>query len=64
MQNGVKMSLKEKTSGNGQMDILLMILKKKLTPGVSLTQPWDYIHVYEHCSQTKGLVQEWPKMAL
>ena len=53
MQNGVKMSLKGKTSGNGQMDILHMILKKKLTPGVSLTLPWDYIHVYEHCSQTK-----------
>ena len=30
------------------MDRILMILKKKLTPGVSLTLPWGYIHVYEH----------------
>ena len=28
MQNGVKMSLKGKTSGNGQMDRLFLILKR------------------------------------
>ena len=42
------MSLKEKkTSGNGQMDRITMILKKKLIRGVSLTLPWGYIHVYK-----------------
>ena len=50
MQNGIK------TSGNGQMDRIIMILKKKLIRGVSLTLPWGYIHVYEHYSQTNLLV--------
>ena len=47
------MSLKVKTLGNGQTDRILMILKKKLIRGVSLTLPWGYIHVNEHYSQTK-----------
>ena len=29
---------------------------KKLTPGVALTRPWGYIHVYYHSSQTSLLV--------
>ena len=29
MQNGVEMSLMGKTSGNGQIDRILMILKKR-----------------------------------
>ena len=56
MQNGVKMSLKGKTSGNGQMDRILIILKNKLIRGVSLTLSWGYLHVYEHYSQTNLLV--------
>ena len=31
-------------------------LKKKLTPGVALSQPWGYIHVYYHSDQTSKLV--------
>ena len=44
MQKAVKLSLKGKSSGNGQMDRIFMILKKKLTPGVILTLPCGYIH--------------------
>ena len=54
----VQMLLKEKTSGNGQMDKILMILKKKLTALVILTLPWDYICVYAHYSQTNVLVHK------
>ena len=43
MQKAVKMSLKGKTSGNGQMDRIFMILKNKMTPGVILTLP---IYIY------------------
>ena len=50
MQNGVKMSLKGNTSGNGQIERIIMILKKTLIREVSLTLPWGYIHVYEHYS--------------
>ena len=32
MQKAVKMSLKGKTSGNGQMDRIFMILKKEIDP--------------------------------
>ena len=32
MQNVVRMSLNGKTSGNGQMDRILMILKKEIDP--------------------------------
>ena len=49
------MSLKGKTSGNGQMDRILMALKKKLIQGVSLTLPWGYIHVYEHYIKCIGI---------
>ena len=31
------------------------VFKKKLTPGVALTRPWGYIHVYYHSSQTSLL---------
>ena len=61
MQNGVKMSLKGKISGNGQMNRLLMILKKKLTPGFSLTLAWGYMYmdiivkqIYLYISQVSG----------
>ena len=37
------------------MDRIFMILKKK-TPGVILTLPWGYTHVYDHYSQTNLLV--------
>ena len=44
MQKAVKMSLKGKTLGNGQiMDRIFMILKNKMTPGVILTLP---IYIY------------------
>ena len=40
------------------MHRIIIILKKKLTPGVILTLPWGYrpIHVYDHYSQTILLV--------
>ena len=58
MQKTVKMPCKGKASGNGQMDRIFMLLTKKLTPGVILVLPWDYIrvHVYDHYSQTNLLV--------
>ena len=58
MKKVVKMSLNGKTSGNGTMDRIFMILKK--APGVIMTLPWGYIHVIlhvcEYYSQTNVLV--------
>ena len=45
LQKAVKMSLKEKTSGNGQMDRILMILKKEIDPALGL---YTYMYIYEH----------------
>ena len=62
MQKAVKMSLKGKTSGNGQIDRIFMILKKKLTwggggGGGMLTLPWSYyIHLICILYITKLLV--------
>ena len=46
MPKAVKMSLKGKTSENGQMDRMFMILTKTLTLKVNLTLPWGLKHVY------------------
>ena len=56
MQKAVKISLEGKTSGNGQIDRIIMILKKKLILGVILTLPWGYINVNYPFSQTILLV--------
>ena len=52
IQKACTMSLKGKTSRDGIMDIMLKILKTKLTPDVILTLPlviptlpWGYVHV-------------------
>ena len=56
MQKNVKKTLKEKLSGNGQVDRIFMNLKKKLTKGVVLNLSWGCIHVYDLCYQTSLLV--------
>ena len=56
MQKTVEMTLKGKTSRNGQVDRIFMNLKKQLTPGGILTLSWDYIHVYDLYSQTSLLI--------
>ena len=57
MQKAIKMSLKGKTLGSGQMDRIIMILKKEI-------DPWGYSDpalglctcVYDHYSRTNLLV--------
>ena len=56
MQKTVKMTGREKLSGNGQVNRTFMNLKKKLNPGVVLTLSWGYIHVCDLYSQTSLLV--------
>ena len=48
MRKTVKMTLKGKLSGNGQMDRIFMNLKNKLTSGVIRTLSRGYIHVHVH----------------
>ena len=48
MQKAVKMLWKGRTSGNGQMNKIFMILKTKLTSGIILIRRWGNAHVYEH----------------
>ena len=48
--------LKGKTCSKLANGLKFYDLKKKLTPGVALTRPWGYIHVYYHSSQTSLLV--------
>ena len=62
MQKTVKMTLKGKLSGNGQMNRIFMKLKKKLNPGDVLTLSWAlYIYmtfvfeqVFWYISQISG----------
>ena len=54
MQKAVKMSLKGKTSGNGQMGRIFML--KKIDLGVILSLPCGFLYEYDHYSQTKLLV--------
>ena len=56
MQKTVKMTLKGKKSGNGQMNRIFMKLKKKLNPLDALTLSWGYIHLYDLYIQTSLLV--------
>ena len=53
MQKTVKMTLKGKLSGNGQMNRIFMKLKKKLNPGDVLTLSWGFINLYDLYIQTK-----------
>ena len=48
--------LKGKTCSKLANGLNFYDLKKKLTPGIALTLPWSYIHVYYHCSKTSLLV--------
>ena len=41
----------QELSGNGQMDRLFMVLKKKLNQSDILTLLLGYIHVYDHYKQ-------------
>ena len=52
MQKTVKMTGREKLSGNGQVNRTFMNLKKKLNPGVVLTLSWGFIHVCDLYRQT------------
>ena len=52
----LKCHLKGKTCSKLANGLKFYVFKKKLTPGVSLTRPWGYIHVYYHSSQTSLLV--------
>ena len=52
----LKCHLKGKTCSKLANGLTFYDLKKKLTPVVALTKPWDYIHVYYHSSQTILLV--------
>ena len=52
VQKAVKMLLKGRTSGNGQMDKIFMILKTKLTSGIILILSLGYAHVYEQYTDT------------
>ena len=52
----LKCHLKGKTCGRLANGLNFYVFKKKLTPGVALTRPWGYIHVYYHSSQTSLLV--------
>ena len=52
----VKCHLKGKTCSKLANGLKFYDLQKKLTPGVALTQPWGYIHVYYHSTQTSLLV--------
>ena len=56
MQKTVKMTLKGKLSGNGQMNRIFMKLKQKLNPGDVLTLSWGFIHLYSnwYISQISG----------
>ena len=49
----LKCHLKGKTCRKLAKGLKFYDLKKKLTPGVALTWPWGYIHVYYHSSQTR-----------
>ena len=49
----LKCHLKGKTCRKLAKGLKFYDLKKKLTPGVALTRPWGYIHVYYHSSQNK-----------
>ena len=57
MQKTIKLTLKGKPSGNGQVN-RIFILKKKLNPRVVQTLSWGYIHVhvYNLYGQTSLLV--------
>ena len=46
----VKCHLKDKTCSKLANGLNFYDLKKKLTPGVVLTLPWGYVHVYYHSS--------------
>ena len=48
----LKCHLKDKTCSKLINRLIFYKLKKTLTPGVILTLPWGYIHVYYHSSQT------------
>ena len=54
----LKCHLKGKTCSKLANGLKFYVFKKKLTPGVALTRPWGYIHVYYHndSSQTSLLV--------
>ena len=52
----LKCHLNGKTCSKLANGLKFYVFKKKLTPGVALTQPWCYIHVYYHSSQTSLLV--------
>ena len=52
----LKCHLKGKTCSKLAKGLKFYDLKNKLTPGVALTRPWGYIHVYYHSSQTSLLV--------
>ena len=55
-ENFLKCHLKGKTCSLMANRLKFYDLKKKLTPGVALTRPWGYIHVYYYSSQTCLLV--------
>ena len=52
----LKCHLKGKTFSKLANGLKFYVFKKKLTSGVALTQPWGYIYVYYHSSQTSLLV--------
>ena len=57
MQKNVIMSLKGQTFSKSANGLSIYDLKKKLTPGVILTLPWGYIHIYDYDSRTSVFVQ-------